>query len=949
MDDIVGALGLEMQAVRAQQRREHVGLTSGEYLGRAKDRRAYRFQLEADLTAVDGSPARLRHNDRWYDVEVVGTSGRAVVLNVPDQLQGSLATGLLQTDASFLLQLLIDRWRAVEDDGTFNWSLVTACLESADLSERFPGKSPPNAHQFQLNERQASLIGTVFSTTRTYLWGPPGTGKTTSVAALVYELVQAGSSVLLVSNTNAALDTAVGRVVESVGLEAHSVVRIGGGPDSGLGGRTPPILLHELIAERGSSLASLRKQASALLAEGRRRLKSLRREREACDKELRDLKQLKADQADGLAAVPVNAKRLASASALTERLRVQLARQEREAAAGVGKVSSALRRDVLMSERDEVKLAEAVEQSRRRCEKLTKAYQDSLTLGLLAVNASRTRACEDEIASEQLQVATHQREVDVLDAALKTLHSEIVHAADVVAATAYKACIDEAVRTREYDVVIVDEASMLPLSLCLLVTGLATRSVVFAGDFRQLSPIAVSPDEEAALWLRRDAFKAANIPELITTRARPQALVTLQEQHRMRPQIADVVSAVSYPEAPLTTSTSVRGRQPRQPAFLADSPLVLVDTSSLGSRIAREAGRASRYNVAHAQLIAALADVAWSEESGDVGIIAPYRVQAKLLSTIRQSAQTSTVHRFQGGERDTILLDTTVAGGGSIGQWFAAQRSEEDGARLLNVAISRARERLVVVADMNRLLRDAPASGPVRQFLRLCRTFEQLPLARLTVGGQLISGGSLDALINDVRRSQHQALICSRILSRRAVSALVASSHPEDTTVVTRPPTQPVPADRERHALRIAELEAGGIRVELRDPCSEDWAVIDGRITWTRSGGVLSAGDEKQWGLRREDPDLAGQLLLVQARKRLPWDPPAMPGRWTSACPTCSRPRARIERFDGRVWDACTDSACRPMEDRSRERSIPFQRDERTQRREELRRVAVHDFLVDDK
>lgn len=567
----------------------------------------------------------------------------------------------------------------------------------------------------------------------------------------------------------------------------------------------------------------------------------------------------------------------------------------------------------------------------------------------MQANRVRSRVCEDQISRLQLQVATHQRELDLLDASLKGLHGEIIQAADVVAATAYKACIDESVRSRPYDVVVVDEASMLPLSLCLLVVGLARRSVVFAGDFRQLSPIALSSEEEAVPWLRRDAFEAANIPQLVTTGARPKALVALQEQHRMRPQIADTVSAVSYPDAPLITPRHVRDRPHRRPAFLLDSPLVLLDTSSLGSRIARGAGRSSRYNLVHVQLIAALADVAWPDDSGDLGIISPYRAQAKLLGTIGQSAQTSTVHRFQGGERDTILLDTTVGGGGSLGQWFVAEDMEDEGARLLNVAISRARERLIVVADVNRLLRDAPAAGPVRRFLRRCQTFELLPLARLTSGGQLVRGLSLDDLIKDVRRAQSQALICSRSLSRRGVSALIGSPRPADTIVVTRPPTQAASDDRERHALRIAELEAGGIRVEQRDPCAEDWAVIDERITWTRSGGLLSAGSEHEWGLRRDDPGLAAQLLLLQARKRMPWDLAPAAGRWTSACPSCARPRARIERFDGRVWDACTDSRCRPMEERSRERSVPFQRDERSERREDLRRVAVHDFLVDDK
>lgn len=354
---IVVALALEKQAVRAQQRHQHVGLVNGEYLGRAKDRQAYRFRLDADLTAVDGSPARLRHRDRWHDAVVVSTSGRVVVLNVAEQLQGSLASALLQTDASFLLQHLVDRWRTADSDETFNWSLVKACLESVDLSERVPKELPARGHQLQLNERQARVIDTAFSTARTYLWGPPGTGKTTAVAALVHELVQAGSSVLLVSNTNAALDTAVLRVVTNVGLEAHSVVRVGGGAEGGLIGQSPPILLHEVMAQRGSSLAHSREAAGLQLLEARKRLKGLRQERDDCAGELQALSRLKDDQVDGVAAAALRERQLAAANALSERLRKQLARQERQAAGTGGKPSAALLRDARLCEADVIRTA----------------------------------------------------------------------------------------------------------------------------------------------------------------------------------------------------------------------------------------------------------------------------------------------------------------------------------------------------------------------------------------------------------------------------------------------------------------------------------------------------------------------------------------------------------------------------------------------------------------
>src|SRR5207302_2182316 len=47
-----------------------------------------------------------------------------------------------------------------------------------------------------------------------FLWGPPGTGKTTTLARIVEAHFRAGRSVLLVSNTNIAVDTALEKIAQ---------------------------------------------------------------------------------------------------------------------------------------------------------------------------------------------------------------------------------------------------------------------------------------------------------------------------------------------------------------------------------------------------------------------------------------------------------------------------------------------------------------------------------------------------------------------------------------------------------------------------------------------------------------------------------------------------------------------------------------------------------------
>jgi superfamily I DNA and/or RNA helicase len=143
--------------------------------------------------------------------------------------------------------------------------------------------------------------------------------------------------------------------------------------------------------------------------------------------------------------------------------------------------------------------------------------------------------------------------------------------------------------------------------------------------------------------------------------------------------------------------------------------VVLVDTSSLEPTVA--AG--SRANRVHADVVAALVDrVKSGAEPGPplrVGVFTLYVEQADALKRAQRAAGhlaadlTATVHRGQGGEVDVAVLDLCDAPGASV-TFLRAAACEEDGGRLLNVALTRARRAAVVVANVAYLAR---TGGPV--------------------------------------------------------------------------------------------------------------------------------------------------------------------------------------------------------------------------------------------
>lgn len=298
---------------------------------------------------------------------------------------------------------------------------------------------------------------------------------------------------------------------------------------------------------------------------------------------------------------------------------------------------------------------------------------------------------------------------------------------------------------RPFDLVILDEASMASVPYAALAATHSRRSVVYAGDFRQLPPIVQAETEIAERWLGRDVFDHAGITE----RARQgtwddERMVMLRTQYRMHSQIAQIVSSAFY-AGKLTTAADVDARvDPIGKAGpYATRRTVIIDVKQIGSYAKQQpkldGGRQSRFNVVTA--LTALILARKVPEKVSVGIITPFRAQAQLIATMirdtaSRSTEVSTGHRFQGGEVDIAILDLTVAKGMKNLSPLLDGDSWELAGRLINVAISRPRGKLIIIQDGDYLARQqlaAGAAGQNKALFRLGKTLQDLRVGRHTI------------------------------------------------------------------------------------------------------------------------------------------------------------------------------------------------------------------------
>lgn len=258
---------------------------------------------------------------------------------------------------------------------------------------------------------------------------------------------------------------------------------------------------------------------------------------------------------------------------------------------------------------------------------------------------------------------------------------------------------DPVLADERFDRVVVDEATQAIDPLVLVALAHAPVAVL-AGDPEQLPPTVLS-DTATKLGLGSTMF------ERLRARYGDSVCTTLDVQHRMHEALAAFPNARFY-GGRLRTAEAARERDLGSlEGVLEDSarpsPFVWVDTAGRGYDEERGEGDASTQNPGQAERTSREVRRLLSRGVAprDVAVITPYEAQARrlrgLLAAERaQGLEIGTVDGFQGREKEVVVLDLVRSNdAGEVG--FLAD------VRRTNVAITRARRQLVVVADAGTL------------------------------------------------------------------------------------------------------------------------------------------------------------------------------------------------------------------------------------------------------
>jgi superfamily I DNA and/or RNA helicase len=267
----------------------------------------------------------------------------------------------------------------------------------------------------------------------------------------------------------------------------------------------------------------------------------------------------------------------------------------------------------------------------------------------------------------------------------------ILDAAAVLCATT-TGLDSEVLGQRRYDLVVIDEAAQSTEPGCWIPL-LRGQRVVLAGDHCQLPPTVVS--REAA----EQGYGVSLMERLV---ARYGAAVTrlLTVQYRMHEAVMTFPSLELY-GGELTADPSVSTHLLRDlPGVaagpLTEAPVEFVDTAGAGYDEEREPDGESRFNPQEAEQAArkVRALLGAGVAAADVAVIAPYAAQVRLLREKLPvpGLEVDSVDGFQGREKEAVVLSLVRSNQeNEIG--FLAD------VRRMNVALTRARRKLLVIGD----------------------------------------------------------------------------------------------------------------------------------------------------------------------------------------------------------------------------------------------------------
>lgn len=528
---------------------------------------------------------------------------------------------------------------------------------------------------FGCNSSQNKAVRNALSSQLSVIQGPPGTGKTQTILNIMANLVLSGKTVQIVSNNNSAVEN-IAEKLSSTGLD-FILAQLGksNNKESFIKSQTGayPDFTSWSKMEGPSRLCDVQKLSAELQA----LYEKQERDAKLSDQESEVRQQMK------LMGVPEATVLCGDTSTIFSLL--HRCKNDMEKKAHFSLITRfILWRKKLSRKEDVISLLEKDYYRSLLADIQRERSELKSALTEMKGKAERLQEVSFDIFRDYLRKRYGKTERQIFqldDIYLKT--QDFLKEYPVVLSTTFSATTNI---NPEYtfDYLIMDEASQVDVAAGALALNCA-KSAVIVGDLKQLPNVVDANLQETsdAVFAKYGIseyyrFKSNSFLASVCNLLPDVPSTLLREHYRCHPQIIGFCNQQFYNGELIPMKTVEE----------YEFPAIRHITTVKGNH-ARGTRNLRQVATVIEEILPAVAEL-----YGDIGIISPYNDQVNLFNTALQnsgysSVAAATVHKFQGREKDVIILSTVD---NQIGE-FA------DDPHLLNVAVSRAKEQFILLTS----------------------------------------------------------------------------------------------------------------------------------------------------------------------------------------------------------------------------------------------------------
>lgn len=171
-----------------------------------KGKYIYSFESDDELSYPEGTPITIWHRQEKEEGSIVGCEEFTIIIETKAKLGKDIPSIDISAEPWRLLNSLIERLTIMKSEPSqIVKSLICEGTNSIDQSDT------------EISRGQDTAVKMSFEQLITFVWGPPGTGKTQTLAKIALKHIENEEKVLMLSYSNVSVDGAVKRVAKLAG------------------------------------------------------------------------------------------------------------------------------------------------------------------------------------------------------------------------------------------------------------------------------------------------------------------------------------------------------------------------------------------------------------------------------------------------------------------------------------------------------------------------------------------------------------------------------------------------------------------------------------------------------------------------------------------------------------------------------------------------------------